>query len=105
MALYPWTGSILTWAAHITRRGPISVGDLGNLTMRVQVLGSGDAFGSGGRLNTCFMVHPGASSFLIDCGASVMIAIRRFGIDPDQIGAIFLTHLTAGTSARTACKS
>src|ERR1700688_1020123 len=63
--------------------------------MRVQVLGSGDAFGSGGRLNTCFMVHRGTSSFLIDCGASVMIAIRRFGIDPNQIGAIFLTHLHA----------
>jgi phosphoribosyl 1,2-cyclic phosphodiesterase len=63
--------------------------------MRVQVLGSGDAFGSGGRLNTCFMVHRGTSSLLIDCGASVMIAIRRFGIDPNQIGAIFLTHLHA----------
>lgn len=63
--------------------------------MRVQVLGSGDAFGSGGRLNTCFMMHRGTSSLLIDCGASVMIAIRRFGIDPNQIGAIFLTHLHA----------
>jgi hypothetical protein len=38
--------------------------------MHVRVLGSGDAFGSGGRLNTCFVVHRGASSFLIDCGAS-----------------------------------
>jgi ribonuclease BN (tRNA processing enzyme) len=65
------------------------------MTMRVQILGSGDAFGSGGRLNTCFLVHRDASSFLIDCGASVMIAIRRFGVDPNQIRAIFLTHLHA----------
>jgi ribonuclease BN (tRNA processing enzyme) len=63
--------------------------------MRLQTLGSGDAFGSGGRLNTCFMVQRDVASFLIDCGASVMIAIRRFGIDPNQIGAIFLTHLHA----------
>jgi ribonuclease BN (tRNA processing enzyme) len=63
--------------------------------MRLQILGSGDAFGSGGRLNTCFMAHRDASSFLIDCGASVMIAVRRFGVDPNQIRAIFLTHLHA----------
>src|SRR5580693_10386458 len=58
-----------------------------SVTMRLQILGSGDAFGSGGRLNTCFMVQRDAASFLIDCGASTMIAIRRFGVDPNQIGA------------------
>lgn len=61
--------------------------------MRVQVLGSGDAFGSGGRFHTCFAVLRGGASFLIDCGASAMIAIRRYGIDPNQIAAIFLSHL------------
>jgi hypothetical protein len=38
--------------------------------MRVQFLGSGDAFGSGGRSNTCFLVESRAGAFLIDCGAS-----------------------------------
>lgn len=61
--------------------------------MRVQFLGSGDAFGSGGRLNTCFLVKRGDDSFLIDCGASTMIAIRRFGINPNAIGSIVLSHL------------
>jgi ribonuclease BN (tRNA processing enzyme) len=61
--------------------------------MRLQVLGSGDAFGSGGRLNTCFFVDRGDASFLVDCGASAMISIRRFEIDPNRIGAIFLSHL------------
>jgi hypothetical protein len=45
--------------------------------MRLQILGSGDAFGSGGRLNTCFMVQRDAASFLIDCGASVMVSCFR----------------------------
>lgn len=45
--------------------------------MRLKFLGSGDAFGSGGRFNTCFLVDRGAASFLIDCGASVMIALRK----------------------------
>jgi ribonuclease BN (tRNA processing enzyme) len=63
--------------------------------MRLKVLGSGDAFGSGGRFNTCFLVEGAEASFLIDCGASAMISIRRFGVDPNRIGAIFLSHLHA----------
>jgi ribonuclease BN (tRNA processing enzyme) len=61
--------------------------------MRVQFLGCGDAFGSGGRFNTCFHVQDRRGSFLIDCGASSMIAIRRFGIDPNAIRAVLITHL------------
>ncbi|BAU90702.1 beta-lactamase domain protein [Methylorubrum populi] len=65
--------------------------------MRLQVLGCGDAFGSGGRFNTCFHVDPSAAAdgdaFLIDCGASSLIAIRRFGVDPNRIRTVFLTHL------------
>ena len=61
--------------------------------MRVKFLGAGDAFGSGGRLNTCLLVDRGESSFLIDCGASVMIAIRRFGVNPNTISTIILSHL------------
>lgn len=32
---------------------------------------------------------------MIDCGASAMISIRRFGVDPNLIGAIVLSHLHA----------
>jgi ribonuclease BN (tRNA processing enzyme) len=63
--------------------------------MRLKFLGTGDAFGSGGRLNTCFLVDEGGAPFLIDCGASAMISIRRFGIDPNRIGAVVLSHLHA----------
>jgi ribonuclease BN (tRNA processing enzyme) len=68
--------------------------------MQVKFLGCGDAFGSGGRLNTCFLVDRGDASFLIDCGASAMISIRRFGVDPNRIGAIVLSHLHADRAAR-----
>lgn len=63
--------------------------------MRLRVLGSGDAFGSGGRFNTCFFVERGAASFLVDCGATAMIAMRKFGVDPNSIGTIVLSHLHA----------
>lgn len=61
--------------------------------MKFQFLGCGDAFGSGGRFNTCFHVTGRTTRFLIDCGASSMIAIRRFGVDPNAIETVFLTHL------------
>ena len=61
--------------------------------MRLQVLGCGDAFGSGGRFHTCFHVEGRDGAFLIDCGASSLIAIRRFDVDPNGIRAVFVTHL------------
>lgn len=61
--------------------------------MRVRFLGSGDAFGSGGRFNTCFHVTAGETVFLVDCGASSMVAIRKFGIEPSRIATIFISHL------------
>jgi ribonuclease BN (tRNA processing enzyme) len=61
--------------------------------MRVQFLGSGDAFGSGGRFNTCLLVESRTGAFLIDCGASSLIAMRKFGVDPNCIGTVFISHL------------
>jgi ribonuclease BN (tRNA processing enzyme) len=61
--------------------------------MRLKFLGSGDAFGTGGRFNTCFHVQMSDSAFLIDCGASSLVAMRHFGIEPNGIGTIFLSHL------------
>jgi ribonuclease BN (tRNA processing enzyme) len=57
----------------------------------VQFLGSGDAFGSGGRLQTCLFVEAG-QRFLLDCGTSALIGMKRFGISPNTIDLILLTH-------------
>jgi ribonuclease BN (tRNA processing enzyme) len=62
-------------------------------SVQVQFLGSGDAFGSGGRLQSCILVSHPAGRFLIDCGASAMVSLRRFEIDPNTIDSVFLTHL------------
>ncbi|MCF8079368.1 MAG: MBL fold metallo-hydrolase [Desulfobacterales bacterium] len=59
----------------------------------VQFLGSGDAFSSGGRLQTCIYADLGKSRFLLDCGASAMVSIKRWQIDPATIDAILITHL------------
>jgi len=59
----------------------------------VRFLGSGDAFGSGGRFQACIHVRSPSASFLLDCGASSLIAMRRFGVEPNDIDAILLSHL------------
>lgn len=61
--------------------------------VEVQFLGSGDALGSGGRFQTCILVRSGNDSFLIDCGASSLIAMKKFGIDPVAIDRVLLSHL------------
>ncbi len=61
--------------------------------MQVQFLGSGDAFGSGGRFNSCFLVTANRSRFLIECGASSLVAMRRFGVDPNSVQTILISHL------------
>ncbi|MDE2164913.1 MAG: MBL fold metallo-hydrolase [Alphaproteobacteria bacterium] len=61
--------------------------------MRLTFIGSGDAFGSGGRFNTCFMVRGRRSCFLIDCGATSLIALKRAAVDLDALDGVILTHL------------
>jgi ribonuclease BN (tRNA processing enzyme) len=61
--------------------------------VQVQFLGSGDAFGSGGRFQACFMLRGTDGHVLIDCGASSLIAMKRTGVDPSEIGWVLVSHL------------
>jgi ribonuclease BN (tRNA processing enzyme) len=63
--------------------------------MRLHFIGSGDAFGSGGRFNTCFHVTGASANFLIDCGGSSLVALKRAAIDRNAIDVILLTHFHA----------
>jgi ribonuclease BN (tRNA processing enzyme) len=60
----------------------------------VTFAGSGDAFGSGGRLQACIHLQPGPRApVLLDCGATSLPALRKCGLDPDRIAAVFVSHL------------
>ncbi|MGH6736585.1 MAG: MBL fold metallo-hydrolase [Methyloceanibacter sp.] len=61
--------------------------------MRLTVIGCGDAFGAGSRLQTSFHVRAGPSTFLIDCGVTSLIGMRRLGIRPNDIDTVFVSHL------------
>ncbi len=60
----------------------------------LRFLGSGDAFGTGGRLQTCLHLSgAGEGTVLIDCGASSLVALKRAGLDPGEVGWVLVTHL------------
>ncbi len=61
--------------------------------MQVRFVGSGDAFGSGGRSQTCIRVAAGEMALLVDCGATSLAALRAQGLDPSAIDAVVVTHL------------
>lgn len=61
--------------------------------MRLTVLGCGDAFGSGGRLQTCYHLAVGETQVLIDCGTTALIGMERAGIDPNRLSAVLVSHL------------
>ena len=60
--------------------------------MQLRFVGCGDALGSGGRFNTCFHVTGAQVNFLIDCGASSLPALKRFGIAREAIDLVLITH-------------
>jgi ribonuclease BN (tRNA processing enzyme) len=64
--------------------------------MHVLITGSGDAFGSGGRFQTCIALADRAEASphtLIDCGATSPTALRQQQLDPGKIRTVVITHL------------
>ena len=62
------------------------------MTVRVQFLGSGNAFSDGGRANAAIHLTARGVSLLLDCGGSALPAIKKY-VDPATIDAIAVTHL------------
>ncbi|AOO80508.1 MBL fold metallo-hydrolase [Bosea vaviloviae] len=60
--------------------------------MNITILGSGDAFGSGGRFNSCLHVEAGGERMLLDCGASSLVALNKAGIERNGISTLLFTH-------------
>ena len=60
--------------------------------MQLRFVGSGDAFGSGGRFNTCFHLTGARANVLIDCGASSLPALKGQGVSRNDIDLVLITH-------------
>ena len=61
--------------------------------VKLRCVGSGDAFGSGGRLNSCFHLTVGDQQILLDCGCSSLIGMERCGVVPAEIDSVIISHL------------
>jgi len=60
--------------------------------MQLQFVGCGDAFGSGGRFNTCFHLVGRNTNVLIDCGATSLVSMNKLAIARNEVNTIFVTH-------------
>jgi ribonuclease BN (tRNA processing enzyme) len=61
--------------------------------VRVTVLGSGDAFGSGGRAHSAYLVETPGTTFLLECGPTILQALKSTGHDPGVVDFVVLSHL------------
>lgn len=60
--------------------------------MTLQFLGTGDAFGTAGRYNTCFFLKNESFNALLDCGGTSLVAMQKFGVSTDDVDVIFISH-------------
>ncbi len=66
---------------------------MNNQDISIQILGGGDAFGSGGNFQTSFYISSNDFHFLVDCGATALISMKKYFVAPELIDTIVLTHL------------
>jgi len=61
--------------------------------IRLTVLGSGDAFGSEGRRHSAYLIEAEGQSILVDCGPTILQALKQMRFDTGSIDLVLLTHL------------
>jgi len=60
--------------------------------VKLKVLGCGDAFCSGGRFNSAFYFNSSQMNFLVDCGATTLLALKQNKIPTSDIDAVIISH-------------
>jgi len=60
--------------------------------LKMKILGCGDAFCSGGRFSSAFYFTSSQMNFLLDCGATTLLALKQHSIKTDNIDAVIISH-------------
>ena len=55
-------------------------------------IGTGDAFNSGGRRSSSYLVTAGEMRLVIDCGPTTPHGLKALGVDPGHVNAVLQTH-------------
>ena len=58
----------------------------------VTFLGTGDAFNSGARRSSSYLVAAGDTRLVVDCGPTTPHALKALGADPGHVHAVLQTH-------------
>ena len=71
--------------------------------MKVKVLGSGNAFNQGMRLNSAFLIGTNNVNVLIDCGFTIPYALQKESIQFSSVDYILISHYHGDHYAGLAC--
>jgi ribonuclease BN (tRNA processing enzyme) len=63
------------------------------LPLTLTFIGSGDAFSSGGRLQSGIFIESQTCGLLLDCGATLLTGLQRCNLNTNQIDAVAISHL------------
>jgi ribonuclease BN (tRNA processing enzyme) len=69
-----------------------STGGADPAKLQVTVLGSADAFCNGPNLNAAYLFESPRSTFLLDCGPTILFATKNQGIDTARIDFVIISH-------------
>jgi ribonuclease BN (tRNA processing enzyme) len=61
--------------------------------LRLRILGSSDAFNASGALHSCYLLEHSTGSLLLECGPSVLAAMKRAKVATSTPDAILVSHL------------
>jgi ribonuclease BN (tRNA processing enzyme) len=61
--------------------------------VKLTVIGSGDAFCSGGALHSCNLLEHDGGALMIECGPGVLAGMKRLDIPSDAPDAVLVSHL------------
>jgi ribonuclease Z len=61
--------------------------------MRVTLLGTGTPYPNAERFGPAVLVEAGGKKLLFDCGRGAVIRLTEAGLNPNEIDALFVTHL------------
>jgi ribonuclease BN (tRNA processing enzyme) len=59
----------------------------------VTILGSSDAFCSGGHPHATYLVETRQATLLVDCGPTVLLSLKRQGVDTASIDFVVISHM------------
>jgi ribonuclease BN (tRNA processing enzyme) len=61
--------------------------------VRVDILGSGNAFSDGGRNHSAYLIKSSQGSLLLDCGPTTLASMKRLDLSTEPINQVLLSHL------------